>query len=78
MSVGAGVALLTVSTTALVLRLQRLEPCAGVAVELVGRATYPPTVALDGPRSPELVGSNRFGKKRKPKTQLKRCRKTPR
>ena len=39
-SVGAGEALLTVSsTTPLVLRLQRLEPCAGTAVEPVGRAT---------------------------------------
>ena len=71
MSVGAGAALLTVSTTARVLRLQRLEPYAGTAVELVGRATYQPTVALVGPRWPELVGPNRFRKKRKPKTQVK-------
>ena len=71
MSVGAGVALLTVSTTALVLRLQRLEPCAGTAVELVGRATYQPTVALEGRRWSELAGLNRFGKQRKPKVQLK-------
>ena len=71
MSVGAGAALLTVSTTARVLRLQRLEPCAGTAVELVGRATYQPTVALVGPCWSELAGPNRFGKKREPKTQLK-------
>ena len=71
MSAGSGVALLTVSTTARVLRLQRLEPYAGTAVELVGRATYQPTVALVGPRWPELVGPNRFRKRRKPKPQVK-------
>ena len=39
-SVGAGVALLTVSsTTPLVLRVQRVDPCAGTGIEPVGRAT---------------------------------------